>query len=101
MARITSDLFDVTEFAHHCPEEFFIAFLKILVSFLILCNSSVLLTVIIFAILPLMLLAAMYFNKRMRPGVQKVKKSDRRDQRSGRGQPVRGSRGKVLRQRAY
>ena len=23
MARITSDLFDVTEFAHHCPEEFF------------------------------------------------------------------------------
>ena len=37
MARITSDLFDVTEFAHHCPEEFFIAFLKILVSFLIRC----------------------------------------------------------------
>ena len=28
MSRITSDLFDVTEFAHHCPEEFFIAFLK-------------------------------------------------------------------------
>ena len=28
MARITSDLFDVTEFAHHCPEEFFIAFFK-------------------------------------------------------------------------
>ena len=25
MSRITSDLFDVTEFAHHCPEEFFIA----------------------------------------------------------------------------
>lgn len=23
MSRITSDLFDVTEFAHHCPEEFF------------------------------------------------------------------------------
>ena len=71
MARITSDLFDVTEFAHHCPEEFFIAFLKILVSFLILCNSSVLLTIIIFAILPLMLLAAMYFNKRMRRAFKK------------------------------
>ena len=25
MSRITSDLFDITEFAHHCPEEFFIA----------------------------------------------------------------------------
>ena len=33
MARITSDLFDITEFAHHCPEEFFIAALKIIVSF--------------------------------------------------------------------
>jgi ATP-binding cassette subfamily B protein len=29
MSRMTSDLFDVTEFAHHCPEEFFIAGLKI------------------------------------------------------------------------
>ena len=30
MSTITNDLFDVTEFAHHCPEEFFIAFIKIL-----------------------------------------------------------------------
>ena len=29
MGRITNDLFDVTEFAHHCPEEFFIAGIKI------------------------------------------------------------------------
>ena len=29
MSRITNDLFDITEFAHHCPEEFFIAFIKI------------------------------------------------------------------------
>ena len=36
MSRITSDLFDVTEFAHHCPEEFFIAALKTVVSFIIL-----------------------------------------------------------------
>ena len=33
MARITSDLFDVTEFAHHCPEEFLIAAIKITVPF--------------------------------------------------------------------
>ena len=32
MGRITNDLFDVTEFAHHCPEEFFIAAIKIVVS---------------------------------------------------------------------
>ena len=29
MSRITNDMFDVTEFAHHCPEEFFIAGIKI------------------------------------------------------------------------
>ena len=28
MGRITNDLFDVTEFAHHCPEEFFVSFIK-------------------------------------------------------------------------
>ncbi len=35
MGRITNDLFDVTEFAHHCPEEFFIAAIKITASFII------------------------------------------------------------------
>ena len=29
MARITSDLFDITEFAHHCPEEIIITGIKI------------------------------------------------------------------------
>ena len=48
MSRITSDLFDVTEFSHHCPEEFFIAFLKIVVSFAILSGINLPLTVIIF-----------------------------------------------------
>ena len=66
MARITSDLFDVTEFAHHCPEEFFIAAIKIVVPFIILMGTSPLLTLIIFAMLPLMLVCTRFFNKRMR-----------------------------------
>ena len=49
MGRITNDLFDVTEFAHHCPEEFFIAFIKILASFIILCQASIPLTLAVFA----------------------------------------------------
>ncbi|MEG1429863.1 MAG: ABC transporter transmembrane domain-containing protein, partial [Hydrogenoanaerobacterium sp.] len=44
MARITSDLFEVTEFAHHCPEEFFIAGIKIVVPFIILMGINVPLT---------------------------------------------------------
>ena len=66
MGRITSDLFDVTEFAHHCPEEFFIAGIKILVSFIILCQSSVLLTVIIFSCIPFMIWASIKLNRRFR-----------------------------------
>ena len=65
MSRITTDLFDITEFAHHCPEEFFIAGIKIIGAFVILCTMSVPLTLIIFAVLPFMLMAAMFFNKRM------------------------------------
>mgnify|MGYP005803945397 FL=1 len=71
MARITSDLFDVTEFAHHCPEEYFIAALKIIVSFVILANTNLVLTLIIFSLLPVMLLCTMYFNTRMRRAFKK------------------------------
>ena len=68
MSRITSDLFDVTEFAHHCPEEFFIAGIKIIVSFIILCTVNVPLTLLLFAVLPVMMLALNYFKKRMKEG---------------------------------
>ncbi|GHU65605.1 thiamine ABC transporter permease [Clostridia bacterium] len=66
MARITSDLFDITEFAHHCPEEFFIAAIKIAASFAILCTMSVPLTLIIFCVIPMMVWTTRFFNKRMR-----------------------------------
>jgi len=54
MGRITNDLFDVTEFSHHCPEEFFIAIIKGVVSFIILVNINVVLTLVIFIIIPIM-----------------------------------------------
>ena len=66
MARITSDLFDVTEFAHHCPEEFLIAAIKITVPFVILLGINPVLTLIIFLMLPIMLVLARHFNKKMR-----------------------------------
>ena len=66
MSRITSDLFDITEFAHHCPEEFFIAGIKIIAGFIILSSFNLWLTCIIFAILPLMMVCTRFFNKRMR-----------------------------------
>lgn len=71
MGRITSDLFDVTEFAHHCPEEFFIAAIKIVVSFIILSFSSLPLTILIFACLPLMLFLSIRLNHRFRNATKK------------------------------
>ncbi len=66
MGRITNDLFDVTEFAHHCPEEFFIAGIKILVSFLILAQTSLSLTVIVFCCIPVMLLVCTKLNAKVK-----------------------------------
>lgn len=66
MSRITHDLFDVTEFAHHCPEEFFIAFIKIIGSFVILCNINIPLTLMIFAVFPIMVVVMYRFNRRLK-----------------------------------
>lgn len=66
MGRITNDLFDVTEFAHHCPEEFFIAGIKILVSFIILAQTSLALTVIVFCCIPVMLVVCTTLNAKVK-----------------------------------
>lgn len=71
MGRITNDLFDVTEFSHHCPEEFFIAGLKAVISFIILAQISVGLTLIIFVVVPIMAVTCTAINLRMREAFRK------------------------------
>lgn len=71
MGRITNDLFDVTEFAHHCPEEFFIAGIKTVISFVILAGINLPLTLIIFLCIPLMIGVCMTLNFRMRGAFRK------------------------------
>ena len=66
MSRITNDMFDITEFAHHCPEEFFIAGVKIVGAFVILCTVNVPLTLIVFALLPGMVWCMYRFNRRLK-----------------------------------
>lgn len=66
MGRITNDLFDITEFSHHCPEEFFIAFIKITVSFIILARINLPLTLLVFMFVPVMTVVCRAINKRMR-----------------------------------
>ncbi len=74
MARITSDLFDITEFAHHCPEELLITGLKIIIAFIILMTVNVPLTLILFLILPIMLTACLSFRGKMRDAFKASRK---------------------------
>ena len=71
MSRITGDLFDVTEFAHHCPEEFFIAGIKIIAAFVILCTFNVPLTLLVFLVIPPMIIALTLFNRKIKEGFRK------------------------------
>ncbi len=66
MGRITNDLFEVTEFSHHCPEEFFIAAIKIVISFVILGRINLPLTLMIFVFVPIMTVVCRIINKKMR-----------------------------------
>lgn len=66
MSRMTTDLFEVTEFAHHCPEEFFIAGIKIICSFIILSSMNLYLTLIVFALIPIMVLVLILFRRKMK-----------------------------------
>lgn len=66
MGRITNDLFDVTEFAHHCPEEFFIAGIKSVVAFIILATVNVPLTVLVFLVVPVMAYTCIRLNRKNR-----------------------------------
>lgn len=66
MSRMTNDLFDITEFSHHCPEEYFIGFIKIVISFVILININVPLTLAIFIMIPIMFISSSKFKNRMR-----------------------------------
>ncbi len=65
MSRVNNDLFDITEFSHHCPEELFIAGVRIIGIFVYLMFINVYLTLIIFASLPLFIALAFLLNGKL------------------------------------
>ena len=54
MSRLTKDLFDVTEFSHHAPEEVLIGIVKFVASFIILLGVNVPLTLFIYIMIPVL-----------------------------------------------
>ncbi len=66
LSRLTSDLFDVSELAHHGPENVFLAVLMFIGSFIILSRIDLTLTLIMFAVVPFIILFTVISRKRMR-----------------------------------
>lgn len=58
MARMTNDLFTVSELAHHGPENLFISSFMIVGSFVYLCTINWILALIVFAFLPIIILVS-------------------------------------------
>lgn len=66
MSRVTNDLSDITEFAHHAPEEFFIVTIQIIVSLIVLGTINGTLTLLIFLLIPLMVFLSSKNRSRMK-----------------------------------
>jgi ATP-binding cassette subfamily B protein len=66
MSRITSDLFDISELLHHGPENITISVIKMVGAFIILMGISPRLAAAAFVLVPVMLLYAFFFNRRMK-----------------------------------
>ena len=66
MSRMTNDLFEVSELAHHGPENIIISVLSIVISFIYLSTIDIWLTLIIFACVPFLVVISMSLRKKMR-----------------------------------
>jgi len=66
MTRMTNDLFEVSELAHHGPENLIISVLSVVFAFAYLCTINVPLTLIIFACVPFLLVISLKLRKKMR-----------------------------------
>ena len=66
MSRMTSDLFDVSELAHHGPENILTSVTMFVAAFIYLCTLNIWLTLIIFSCVPILILVAARYRKDMR-----------------------------------
>lgn len=65
ISRMTNDLFELTELAHHGPENLINCSLMIILSFVYLCTIDIYLTLIIFACVPLLVVVTLHYRKEM------------------------------------
>lgn len=75
MSRMTSDLMDISELAHHGPENVIITSISIILSFIYLCTINLYLTLILFICVPILVLISFTLRKRMRAAFKKSRQS--------------------------
>ena len=76
MTRITSDLFEVCELAHHGPENLLISTVMIVLSFSYLVTIDFILTLIIFACVPILVIVTLHYRKAMKRAFDDRRKSN-------------------------
>lgn len=76
MTRMTSDLFEVSELAHHGPENLIISSVMIILSFAYLLSIDPILTLIVFACVPILVVVTLYFRKAMSKAFDARRKSN-------------------------
>jgi ATP-binding cassette subfamily B protein len=76
MTRITSDLFEVCELAHHGPENLLISGIMVILSFVYLMTIDWILTLIVFACVPVLIVVTMHFRKGMKRAFDDRRKSN-------------------------
>ncbi|WP_297282187.1 ABC transporter ATP-binding protein [uncultured Anaerococcus sp.] len=74
MSRITTDLFDITEFSHHVPEEFLVGAIKLILSFIVLLTINWQLALIIYILIPIMFVVSSKKRKDFREATMNVKR---------------------------
>ena len=75
MARATTDLFEITELAHHGPEDFFIAILTIFGSFFLLLKIRWELAIIVIISMPIILFIVIFSRRNLSKTSKKVKET--------------------------
>lgn len=73
MSRVTNDLFEITELAHHGPEDLFISTVTLVGAFCVMCTIEWRLAVVSFAIVPFFVLFTIYQRRKMRRANLKLK----------------------------
>lgn len=75
MTRMTNDLFDISELAHHGPENVIVSSISIIISFIYLATINIWLTLIVFVAVPLLILVAAKLRGKMRDAFKESRQS--------------------------